>query len=270
MQHLAELVYIEECDLQQCSGAVYLSEDQVWVARNNDYYMPDLWGFTTIREVNGRIPTINFSREGDVFTPTGINKEKLWLHYNFLPVWDKPAPTKPHVPAYVFLTEALELCRTISDVETLLDETDRDGGMLLFAVDGKNNEFALFDCMCSTYYRREASDRWIIGTNHYVSCEDLTLSDADREPLGTLNRFSRMEELMHGLSTSEPVPDLPAELIRILADDRIERRSAPVITVYSNVACPTTGEIWYTFGGYPAASKGNWQRLEWPWIDERR
>ena len=267
LQRLAEWAYIEECDVMQCSGAIYPFENQAWVARNNDSYVPELWGYATIREVEGRIPTINFSMEGDIFTPTGINKEKLWLHYNFLPVWDKPAPSKPHVPAYVFLTEALELCHTISDVETLLNETDRDGGMLLFAVDGKNNEFALFECMCSKYHKRGPSNDWIVGTNHYCACEDLTLGDADHEPLGTLSRYGRMENLMQILSTSHTSPNLPADLIRILADDKIERRDKQVVTVYSNVACPSTGEIWYTFGGYPAASKGNWQRLEWPWID---
>ena len=267
LQRLAEWAYIEECDAKQCSGAIYLSEDQAWVARNNDFYVPELWGYVTIREVGGRIPTINFSMEGEIFSPTGINKEKLWLHYNFLPVWDKPAPNKPHVPPYVFLTEALELCRTISDVEALLNETDRDGGMLLFAVDGKNNGFALFDCLCSKYYRREPTDGWIVGTNHYCACEDLTISDADKEPLGTLSRFEQMENLIQTLSASRTPPNLPADLIQILADDAIERRDKKVITVYSNVACPSTGEIWYTFGGYPAASRGNWQKLEWPWID---
>lgn len=103
LQRLAELAYIEECHIKQCSGAIYLSGKQAWVARNNDFYMPELWGYAMIREVDDRIPTVNFSREGDVFTPTGINKEKLWLHYNFLPVLDKPTPNKAHVPAYVFL-----------------------------------------------------------------------------------------------------------------------------------------------------------------------
>ena len=266
LQRVAEFAYIEECDVKQCSGAIYIHENQAWVARNNDFYVPELWGYATIREVDGRIPTISFDMEGGVFTPTGINKDKLWLHYNFLPVWDEPAPNKLHVPPYVFLTEALELCHTISDVETLLDETDRDGGMLLFAVDGKNNEFALFDCMCSKYSRWESSNGWIVGTNHYCTFEDLTLSDADKEPLGTLSRFSRMENLMQTLSASQTPPNLPADLIRILADDGIERRDKQIVTVYSNVACPSTGEIWYTFGGYPAASQGDWQRLEWPWI----
>ena len=266
LQRLAEWAYLEACKSKQCSGAVYLIENHAWVARNNDFYLPELWGYVTIREVDGRIPTINFPMQGDVFTPTGINKEKLWLHYNYLPVWDNPAPEKPHVPAYVFLTEALEICETIRDVETFLNQMDRDGGMLLFAVDGKNNEFALFDCMCSKYYRREPSDGWIVGTNHYCAVEDLTLGD-DEESANTMNRFRRMESLMHDLATSRTPPDLPADLIRILADDQIERRDDQVITVYSNVACPTTGETWFTFGGHPAASQGNWQKIEWPWED---
>jgi hypothetical protein len=265
LQRLAEWAYVEECDAKQCSGAIYLCEDQAWVARNNDFYMPELWGYAIIREIDGRIPTINFSMEGEIFTPTGINKEKLWLHYNFLPVWDRPAPNKRHMPPYVFLTEALEICCTIRDVEALLNETDRDGGMLLFAVDGKNNESALFDCMCSKHYRREPSNGWIVGTNHYCTCEDRTLSDADKQPLGTLSRFDRMETLMQKMCASDVPLSLPGDLIRILSDDQIERRGKDVVTVYSNVACPTTGELWYTFGGYPAASQGNWRRLEWPW-----
>jgi hypothetical protein len=163
------------------------------------------------------------------------------------------------------LTEALEVCHTVSDVEALLKETDRDGGMLLFAVDGKNNGFAVFECMCSQYYRRQPSNGWIVGTNHYCTCEDLTLSEIDKEPLGTLSRFQQMEKLMRALSAASTPPTLPTDLIRILADDTIERRGNEIFTVYSNVACPATGELWYTFGGYPAASTGNWQQLQYPW-----
>lgn len=31
LQRLAEWAYIEECDAKQCSGAIYLSENQAWV-----------------------------------------------------------------------------------------------------------------------------------------------------------------------------------------------------------------------------------------------
>ena len=264
LQCLAEWSYIEECETKQCSGAVYISDNRAWVARNNDAYVPELWGYATIRAVDGRIPTIGFSMQGDVSAPTGVNRERLWLHYNFLPVWDHPAPGKPHLPGYVFVTEALEFCRNLSDVEAFLNDTDRDGGMLLFAVVGMTNEAVLFDCMCSKFYRRELTDGWIVGTNHYCACKDETLPD-DGSPVNTLDRFRRMEDLIRSLSVSQTPANLPDDLIHVLADDQIERREGQLITAYANVACPNTGEIWYTFGGYPAASKGNWQKLEWPW-----
>ena len=264
LERLAEWSYIEECEKKLCSGAVCSLNNHVWVARNNDTYVPELWGYVTIHEVTGRIPSISFSMEGDVFTPTGINQERLWLHYNFLPVWDAPATGKPHLPAFVFLTEALEVCRDISDVEAFLRDTDRDSGMLLFAVDCKTGEFALFDCLCSRHYRRDPKEGWIVGTNHYCTCEDPTLGD-DEGSVSTLNRFQRVETLVRALSTRSAAEELPADLIRILADEGVERRGQKLSTAYANVACPETGEIWYTFGGYPAASKGNWGKLEWPW-----
>lgn len=266
LQRLAEWAYIEECESNRCSAAVALFDHRAWVARNNDTYVPELWGYVTIREVEGRIPTLSFSMEGDVFTPTGINRDRLWLHYHFLPVWDEPGSGKPHVPGYVFLTEALEVCHTLSDVEALLNENHRDGGMMLFAVDGKTNEFAVFECLCSSHARRDASDGWIVGTNHYCTCEDPTLGD-DEGSRGTLRRYHRMESLVRDLYTLQTPPNLPADLIQILADEEIERRGQEVVTVYANVACPASGELWYTFGGYPAASAGNWQPLKWPWIE---
>lgn len=267
LERIAEWSYVEECEQKGCSGAVCIINDQAWVLRNNDLYVPELWGYVTIRETNDRIPTISFGMEGDIFAPTGINKEKLWLHYNYLSVWDQPSQKKPHMPAYVFITNALEQCRTIDDVEALLNEIDRDDGMLLFAVDGKTNEFALFDCLCSKHYRREPENGRLIGTNHFCACEDQTLGD-DAGSIGTLKRYQRMEQLIQEFYASATPPNLPANLIRILADDDIERRAEDTVTVYSNVACPHTGDSWYTFGGYPSASKGNWQRLDWPWSDQ--
>jgi len=133
--------------------------------------------------------------------------------------------------------------------------------MLLFAVDGKTNEFAVFECLCSKHFRRDSAEEWIVGINHYCTCEDPTLED-DETSLCTLNRFSRMKFLVQDLYTSQALPNLPADLIRILADGQTERRVGELITAYANVACPSRGEIWYTFGEYPAASAGHWQRLE--------
>lgn len=264
LQKVAEWSFIEECETNLCSGAVGLFNGAAWVARNNDTYVPELWGYASIREVDGRIPTITFSMEGDVFAPTGINQERLWLHYHYLPVWDEPDPHKPHYPGYVLLTEMLEVCRTLNDVEAFLHEHDRDGGMMLFAVDGKTNDFAVFECLCAQHFRRDPVENRIVGTNHYCACEDQTLG-ADEGSVSTLKRFARLEGLVQDLSTAPRPPSLPADLIRVLADDQIERRYGELVTAYANVACPAGGEIWYTFGGYPAASTGHWQRLAWPW-----
>ena len=264
LQRLVEWSYIEECEINQCSGAICMLDGHAWVARNNDTFVPELWGYVTIREVDGRIPTINFSMQGDIFTPTGINKKKLWLHYNYLDVWDTVEPGRPHIPAYVFLTEALEVCSSIQDVEALLNETDRDGGMMLFAVDGKTNEFAIFECLCTKHVRRDPIEGWMVGTNHFCILKDLTLGD-DEGSISTLKRFARLKRLIENLYTAAAAPCIPTDLIQTLADDEIERRNQELVTAYANVACPASGELSYTFGGYPAASAANCQRLAWPW-----
>jgi hypothetical protein len=151
-----------------CTGAICLFNDQAWVARNNDFFAPDLWGYATIRELRARIPTITFSMMGYVFTPTGINRERLWLHYNFLDAWDQPVPGKEHLPPYAFIVEALETCSTLQDVERLLNQIDRDGAMLLFAVDGKNDDYALYECACQSHLKLENNRQWLVGANHFV------------------------------------------------------------------------------------------------------
>ena len=265
LQRLAEWNYIEEVLDRQCSGAIVTSGGHAWVARNNDTYAPGMWGYATIREVTGRIPTICFGLEGDVFTPTGVNREKLWLHYNWLPVWDVPEAGERHLPGYAFIVEALETCRTLQDVERLLLRQPRSGGMLLFALDGKTDEFALYECTCHGYFKRQPRDGWIAGANHYSTLGSDPGEEED-QPFSSTRRLRRLEALAAGWDAQKERSPV-AYLIQMLADDEIERRSGELQTAYSNVACPATGEIWYTFGGYPSASQGNWQKLDWPWVD---
>jgi hypothetical protein len=266
LQRVAEWFFIEQCAILRCSSVVSILNGHAWVARNNDTVAPGMWGFVSIREVEDRIATICFGREGDVFVPTGINREKLWLHYNYLPVGDNLAPDKPHLPPFVFMMQALETCRSIEDVESLLHQIQRSDGMMLFVVDGKKDEFVIFECGHNIHYRREPKEERIVGTNHYCMCEDPE-GPLEEGHLTTLSRFRRLETLVAPLCNPESSVKLPLALIQILADDEIERRDKTFATVYSNVACPYTGEIWYTFGGYPAASNGNWQQLAWPWTD---
>ncbi len=263
LQRLAEWFFIEQCATLQCSSVLCLVNGQVWVARNNDTIAPGMWGYVSIREVTGRIPTITFGREGDVFAPTGINQERLWLHYHYLPAVDTLQSDQPHLPPYVVMIEALETCRSLQELEVLLGQIQRSDGMLLFAVDGRTNDLAIFECGHRVHYKREPVDGILVGTNHYCTCPDPDGPLAET-PLSTLGRFRRLEQLVEPLRT-QTAPTLPDTLIQVLADDAIERRDATFATAYANVACPQSGDLWYTFGGYPAASQGNWQRLDWPW-----
>ena len=266
LQRIAEWSFVEECVSAGCSAFMCTIAGHTWVARNNDMWVPELWGYVTIREVDGRIPTISFGLEGELFTGTGINRERLWLHYNYLPVRDAPAGDKPAMLPFVLLTTALETCRTLDDVEALLDEIDRAGGMMLFAADGKIDACAVFECTCTGHVKREPSGGWIAGTNHY--CADDTHNEPDAFTLRSQRRYARMVELLDELLMHEAAVNTPWELVHVLADAGVEQRGEDSGTVYANVVCPASQAIWYTFGGYPAASAGAWQRVEWPWPAE--
>ncbi len=78
---------------------------------------------------------------------------------------------------------------------------------------------------------------------------------------GTFNTPDRIGRLK-SLLIETPMTDLPADLIRVLADPGVENATG---TVYSNVACPGEGLVWFGCGGFPAASAGTWHRIDWPW-----
>jgi hypothetical protein len=260
LQRVAEWNYVEWCVDDSCSAFVGRLGGRTWVARNNDGFVPGLWGYVTIKEVTGRIPTVSFGMEGDVFATTGINRDRLWLHHHELPVSDAPRPGRRHLPSWVLLTDMLETCSTIVEVEACLDAIDRDDGMLLFAVDGNSGEFAILECACSHHARRAPTGPWLVGTNHARELDEPPPEGSSR------SRFARMETLATELYGRDSPAQLPRDLIAILSDDRVERRGPPdIYTVFSNVACPVTGELWFTFGGYPAASRGEWLPVAWPW-----
>ena len=242
-----------------CSGIICMDRFHSWVGRNNDWLAPELWGYATIREIRGRIPTLTFGMEGDIFSVTGINRERLWLHHNYLRADDLPSAQKPCLDYFVWVTEALETCRTIADVRDKLDSVDRTGGMMLFVVDGKTYQSAIYDCSCSRYRSRYHA-RWTAGTNHVPG-----RFDRRRDDPGSAARLQRIEELADTMLSSTREADLPGELINLLGDEGVEQRGDPYWTVYSAVACPAAGDVWYTFGGYPAARQGNWRKIAWPW-----
>lgn len=264
LQRVAEWFFIEQCAVLRCSAFITRQNGRSWVGRNNDTVAPGMWGYATVRAINGRLPTLAFSREGDVFYPTGINQTRLWLHYNYLPPHDTLDASQPHIPPYVFMVNALETCRTLADVEKQLQTTQRSDGMMLFAVDGKNEAFAIFECGHRSYFRREAAGDWIVGTNHFCMCDDPD-GPLEERPFSSLSRFKKLDSRLASFGNQNEATAVPAALISMLADDDVERRDAEFATVYANVVCPSTGKIWYTFGGWPAASQGRWEQMAWPW-----
>jgi hypothetical protein len=253
LQRIAEWVYLEPYLWQArgCSAFICLLDGRAWVGRNNDMLVPHMWGYAAVREVEGRIPTITFSLEGDVFAPTGYNGERLWLHLHDLPAWDAPQPGQPQLLSFILLVEALETCATLSDVEALLDRVDRVDSMQLFAVDGKTDAFAIYECSYHAWRRRPTEGQWLVGTNHHPGDPE-----AGKDSVA---RYQRLQERVSTLASGRV--SIPEDLIAILADDGVEARGQGYGTVYANVACPSSGALWYTLGGYPAASRGNWQQL---------
>jgi hypothetical protein len=263
LQRIAEWCFADECLTHGCSAFLCSIGGQIWVGRNNDIWVPDLWGYVTIREVEDRIPSISFGMEGEPFTPTGINQEQLWLHYNYLPVWDAPGGNKPSMAPYVFLTEALETCRTLEEVGKLLGEVDRSGGMMIFAAEGATQRGAVFECTCTSHVRHDLSERWLAGTNHYLAGD--TPLEAEVYAPNSVGRYTRLVALLGERIQPGAATQMPRDLVHILANPGIEQRGEAYGTVYANVACPGDKAVWYTLGGYPAASAGAWQPIDWPW-----
>jgi hypothetical protein len=93
-----------------------------------------------------------------MFCSTGINKEKLWLHYNFLPVGDHLVSVN-HIFRPLFYDAGPETCRSIAEVEGMLHQIQRTDGMMLFVVDGKTDEFAIFGVRASYILQAEMAEK---------------------------------------------------------------------------------------------------------------
>lgn len=269
LQVIAEWEYVEMCVGHGCSSLFCRLDGNVWVGRNNDAPVPDMWGYVMIKEIDGRIPAMGFCVEGTPFMPAGVNRQRLWVHMNGLRADDPITGDKPHMPPWVLVTEALETCVCIDDVDRLLGEVDRDNGSIIGVVDGKTNEGVIFECGRARHDRRPFVGDWTAANNHRTFGQGPAPNPADEHLPRSHDRTCRIDELMAAFYATG-CPELPRDLISTLADDGVERRDPDFASGYSNVACPATGELWYTFGGHPSASAGNWQRLDWPWVASDR
>lgn len=253
IETLAKWYYSDYCTPGGCTSFITMIDDDVWIGRNNDYLQTNLWDYTSIIEVEGKLPIMLFGLAGSSFSGTGYNQSKLWIHYNFLPVWDLPQQSKNVMPAFVWIRKALESCTSIEEVEDLLHSTNRDGGMNLFLVDGKTNEYAVYECSCQAFHKRKVKPV-MVGANHY---HEMKIPKGVSSP-GSIKRQQRVEELIH-LNQPNSLEDL----IHILSDEQVEVRTPGYGTVYANVACPATDFICFAADAYPAASKGNFKQINW-------
>ncbi len=126
LSSIAEWAYADSGGRSGCSAFLLKTTDGVWVGRNNDLWVPDLWGYAIRRQVTGRLATLIFGMRGELFAATGLNQTGLWLHYNWLPAMDCDAAADAWTP-YVLLTEMLETCKNLDEVETRLNDNTSNG-----------------------------------------------------------------------------------------------------------------------------------------------
>ena len=256
LKTIATWGYADAGGKKACSSFIYPTPDGPWIGRNNDLWALDLWGYAIQRHVTGRLGTLIFGLRGEIFAATGINSANLWLHYNWLPAFG-PISENGWTP-FVLLSEILETCATIDEVEAQLFQNPRTGGMLIFAVDGSTGAYAMLECAPQQVTRIDGDGDPLSGTNHFQACATPQPAQA-YAPASVARLYALNEQLKH-LPTD---PELE-ELRGVLAHPEVEQHQADYGTVYANLYNPLTREIWFTFGGYPAASRGNWQAVPWP------
>ena len=264
-------------DGPMCSGLVVHHGGVPWVARNCDWFEATLQRGTAavFHRVPHRIPCVAVGLMGDIDADTGMNAEGLWLHMHTLRAAGDLRAGVSCISWLFWMREALETCASLDDVERFIAGTDRDRGVLLFAVDGRRREAAVYECSRSGYRRIDpwqvGPHRAILATNHphekHPSAEE-ALARACRASAGgngTVSRYCRM----HALLAEGPVGHLPDDLAEVLSDDGVELRpgrgSSHLRTIYSAVAEPGGRGLWFASGACPAASAGTWRRVDLTW-----
>ncbi len=249
-----------------CSGVVAPDGGRnLWVGRNCDWHVATLSRGTAavLHAVPGRIPCMALGLMGDIDADTGVNAERLWLHVHTLLALDEPRAGVSCISWLFWLREALETCASLADLERLLGATDRDRGVIIVACDGKTGESAVYECERSAFRRIEPDARGVlVATNHCAHKHPRADEPRASRPGSTVSRRRRLETILR----EAPPESFPHDLIETLADSAVEMASpSGLTTIYSAVACPARAEIWFASGIAPAASRGTWRRLPWPW-----
>ncbi|MDX2116431.1 MAG: C45 family autoproteolytic acyltransferase/hydrolase [Planctomycetota bacterium] len=257
-----------------CSGIIAEAGGSMWVARNCDWLVATLRRGTaaTVHQAPGRHAVLTLGIRGDIDADTAVNERGLWLHLHTLPAPDKTTQGRARFSWLFWAREALETCAGLEELESFIASTERDRGVLVFALEGASGRGALFECSRAGYTRHEPNEgahgagACIIATNHRQDRhprDEARLRSSRRG--STIARYQRMAEILaHG-----PAGDGPHDFVEILGDPWVEMREAAHLrTIYSAVASPGRREVWFAHGDHatraPAASSGTWRRIEWP------
>ncbi len=255
LMKVARWLYSDMCIAGGCTSFIHETPEGVWIGRNNDYLIPGIWGYITVIAVRGKIPIMLFGLEAGIFSGTGYNKEKLWVHYNWLP--DTPNPEG--LPPFVFHRQVLENCSSVGEVEALLKENPRDGGMSLFVLDGKKEEYAVFECSGKKHRKKEPEEGIIAAANHF-HFPDIAPRNYEVSADSRGREEKTIELLLKEKDTAKP-----SSYINILGNSGVEARGQDSGTVYSCVVCPKNDLVYYSADPFPAASRGVWEKIAWEW-----
>jgi len=249
-----------------CSGIIARHDHEPWIARNCDWLAATLVRGTAgvVHRLPNRIPVMAVGIAGDIDVDTGLNAEGLWLHLHTLMATDDPPRDRTTISWLFWAREALETCATLDDLERFIEATSRDRGVIAVAAHGPSGQGAVFECTRADHVRHDLDATWIAATNHPLA-KRLSPERVARSREGsTVARHGAMCALLE----DGPPEHLPDDLIDVLADPRVEMRTPTYLrTIYSAIARPGEGEIWFAAGrpdGTPAASTGDWSRVAAP------
>lgn len=253
------------------SGAGVEAGAEHWAARNCDWYPPLLARgcAAVVHRPPNRIPSMALGIFGDIDCDTGVNAEGLWLHLHTMWAADQPHPSRSMISWLFWCREALETCATIDEVERFVESTSRDRGVVLFALDGKTGEKAVFECTRSGHERlgpQDAERSVLFATNHCRAKHPTDPARFERSRAGSTTR--RYEAVRTELLESGPPEHGPDDFIDLLAHPEVEMRGLPTLaTIYAAVCAPAKREVWFAQGtpdGSPASSSDTWCRVAWP------
>lgn len=252
-----------------CSSVVApLASRSTWIARNCDWLTPTLVRGTAAvcHATPHRIPIMAVGIRGDIDVDTGINAEGLWLHLHTLHATDAVPEGQRPMSWLFWAREALETSATLDDLERFVDRTPRDRGVFAIACDGKSGESAVFECGRASYVRHDGDGETArCVTNHTLLKTYPVRSTGQANESGTIARLHALERRLN----ESPPSSAPVDFCAVLGSSGVEMRTPKWIrTIYSAVAEPASGRIWFADGlpdGTPAASRGAWRRADPPW-----